>query len=281
MKITYAIQETKDRIKAWKKSGYTIGFVPTMGFLHEGHLSLMRKSAQENAKTVVSIFVNPTQFSPSEDFSKYPRNFEADARMCEETGVDLIFSPGVEEMYMGDADTFVDIGKLSEELCGKSRPGHFRGVCTVVNKLFNIIMPDRAYFGQKDAQQLAVISRMVRDLNMNVEIVPCPIVREDDGLAKSSRNAYLSSGERVAAGVLYKAIIEGERLIKAGERNPEKITSEMKRIIAAEPLARIDYVEIVDGDSIEKISVVKGRVLAAAAVFIGKTRLIDNFTCEV
>jgi len=281
MKITYTIQETKDQIKAWKKSGYSIGFVPTMGFLHEGHLSLMRKSAQENDKTVVIFFVNPTQFSPSEDFSKYPRNFEADAQMCEKIGVDLIFSPSVEEMYMGDADTFVDVDKLSKELCGKSRLGHFRGVCTVVNKLFNIAMPDRAYFGQKDAQQLAVISRMVRDLNMNVEVVPCPIVREDDGLAKSSRNAYLSPDERVAAVILYKAILEGERLIKAGVRNPEKIISEMKKIIGTEPLAKVDYVEIVDSNSIEKISVIKGQVLVAMAVFIGKTRLIDNFTCEV
>jgi pantoate--beta-alanine ligase len=261
-----------------------------MGYLHEGHQSLIKRSVAENDKTIVSIFVNPTQFAPTEDLDKYPRNLEGDTELCEKTGVDIIFAPENEEMYAEDFSTFVDMGVdksglgLTTELCGKSRPTHFRGVCTVVNKLFNITTPDRAYFGQKDAQQLAVIKRMVRDLNMNVEIVGCPIVRESDGLAKSSRNVYLSPEERKSALVLSKAIFAGEKLIQAGERNPENIITAMTKIIESEPLAKIDYIEIVDGDTVEKIektTTIKGTILTAIAVFIGKTRLIDNFIYEV
>jgi len=281
MKITYKIQETKEQIKEWKKNGCSIGFVPTLGFLHEGHLSLIQKSTEENDKTVVSIFVNPIQFGSSEDFSDYPKDLQTDAEMCEKMGVELIFNPSVEEMYPSDFNTFVVMDGVTRELCGKSRPIHFRGVCTVVNKLFNIITPDRAYFGQKDAQQLAVVSRMVKDLSMDVQIIGCPIVREEDGLAKSSRNYYLSSEERLAARILSKAIFEGERLVMEGERNSEKVISLMKSIIETEPLARIDYIEIVDSKSIEKITTIQGSVLAAMAVFIGKARLLDNFICEV
>lgn len=281
MQIAKKIMEAKEQIKAWKKSEYSIGFVPTMGYLHEGHQSLIQRSVRENDKTVVSIFVNPTQFAPTEDFSKYPRDFGADVGLCESTGVDLIFSPNAEEMYISDHCTYTDMNSLTTELCGKSRPTHFRGVCTIVGKLFNIISPDRAYFGQKDAQQLAIIKRMVRDLNMDVEVIGCPIVREADGLAKSSRNNYLNPEERKAALVLSMAVLEGKRLIQSGERNAAIIITEMKNIIAAEPLAKIDYIEIVDDNSIEKINTVGGSVLVAIAVFIGNTRLIDNFIYEV
>ena len=277
MLIIKTVKDTRDQIKAWKKSGYTVGFVPTMGFLHEGHRSLIEYSVAENDKTVVSIFVNPTQFGPSEDLEKYPRDFEADRAMCQEVGADLIFFPEVEEMYPVGSYTYVDMESLTEGLCGKSRPVHFRGVCTVVNKLFNITVPDRAYFGQKDAQQLAVIKRMVMDLNMDVDVIGCPTIREPDGLAKSSRNSYLSPVERKAAQVVSRAIFEGERLVKAGETNVKKIEQVMKDIVAAEPLARIDYIEVVDLDTLGKIDEVKGPVLGAIAVYIGKTRLIDNF----
>jgi len=280
MRTIYKIQETREQIKAWKKRGYSIGFVPTMGALHEGHQSLIKKSLGENDKTIVSIFINPMQFAPSEDLSNYPRDLKADAELCEKMGVDLIFNPNADEMYTSAFATFVDVDGATKELCGKSRPAHFRGVCTVVNKLFNIIMPDRAYFGQKDAQQLAVISRMARDLDMDVEIIRCPIVRESDGLAKSSRNTYLSPEERVAARILSKAIFEGERLVMKGERIPEKVISIMKGIIKTEPLASVDYIEIVARNSIEKINIIQGSVLVAIAIFIGKTRLIDNFIFE-
>ena len=282
MITTKTIKETRMYIREWHKR--SIGFVPTMGYLHEGHKSLIEKSVAENDKTVVSIFVNPTQFGPNEDLSKYPRDFEADAKMCEETGADLIFYPSVEEMYPTDSCTFVDMDRVSKELCGKSRPTHFRGVCTVVNKLFNIVAPDRAYFGQKDAQQLAVIKRMVKDLDMNIEIIGCPIIRESDGLAKSSRNAYLNPEERIAARVVSRAIFEGERLIKSGGRDIDtmKITAVIREIINGEPMAKIDYIEIVNAETIEPIKSAGECVplLGAVAVFIGKTRLIDNFICE-
>jgi pantoate--beta-alanine ligase len=282
MQIIKNINELKTQIKTWKNGGESIGFVPTMGYLHEGHQSLITRSVAENNKTIVSIFVNPTQFSPTEDLDKYPRNLESDTKLCEQTGVDIIFAPENEEMYAGDFCTFVNMNGLTSELCGKSRPTHFRGVCTVVNKLFNIVTPDRAYFGQKDAQQLAVIKRMVRDLNMDVEIVACPIVREKDGLANSSRNVYLSQEERKAALVLSKAIFAGEKLLRAGERNSEVILTEMRKIIDSEPLAKIDYIEVVDGETIEKIDTIKNdTILTAIAVFIGKTRLIDNFIYEL
>ena len=276
MIITNTIQEVRGHINQWKRN-HTIGFVPTMGYLHEGHISLVERSVAENDKTIVSIFVNPIQFGPTEDLDKYPRDFEADKALCQKAKTDLIFYPIAEEMYPKDFCTYVDMDGLTKELCGKSRVNHFRGVCTVVNKLFNIAEADRAYFGQKDAQQLAIIKKMVRDLCMNIEIIGCPIIRESDGLAKSSRNSYLSLEERKAARVVSQAIFKGEELVKVGEINVKQVTSVMTKIVQAEPLAKIDYIEIVDLNTLEKIQEIKGSVLGAVAIFIGKTRLIDNF----
>lgn len=276
MIIANTVLEVRTQVKQWKKDGKTIGLVPTMGYLHEGHASLIKKAREENEKVVVSIFVNPIQFGPAEDLASYPRDFSRDSQLCEEMGADLIFHPQPEEMYAKDFCTYTDMDVLTEQLCGKSRPTHFRGVCTVVSKLFHIAAPDRAYFGEKDAQQLAVIRRMVRDLDFDIEIVGCPIVREPDGLAKSSRNTYLNVQERQAALVLSQSIREGKRLIQAGEKDVSVIKGRMRALIEAEPLARIDYVEIVDGDSLQPIERIDGPVLGAIAVYIGKTRLIDN-----
>ena len=280
MILARTVNEVKAQVREWKSQGLSVGLVPTMGYLHEGHQSLIKRAVAENDKVVVSVFVNPIQFAPNEDLETYPRDLEADCALCESTGAAMVFHPEPEEMYGDDFTTFVDMTGVTKELCGKSRPTHFRGVCTVVNKLFNIAMPDRAYFGQKDAQQLAVIRRMVRDLNMNLEIVGCPIIREANGLAKSSRNTYLSSEERQAALVLSKAIFEGERMVKSGEKDGDKVIKEMKAIIEAEPLARIDYVEMVEWDTIEITRDLSKPVLVAIAVYIGKTRLIDNFIAE-
>lgn len=281
MILTGSIKEVREQVKAWKKEGLTVGLVPTMGYLHEGHKSLIDRAVAENDRVVVSDFVNPIQFGVNEDLSTYPRDIEADKKLCEAAGADLIFHPEPEEMYAPDFSTYAETQGVSKGLCGKTRPTHFRGVCTVVSKLFHIVTPDKAYFGQKDAQQLAVIRRMVRDLNMDIEIVGCPIIREEDGLAKSSRNTYLNQQERQAALVLSKAIRFGEEQMKQGERDAEVILSGMKAIIEKEPLAKIDYVEMTDADSIETITKAEGRVLVAMAVYIGKTRLIDNFIYEV
>lgn len=280
MQIEKTVAGVKAQVKAWKKEGLSVGLVPTMGYLHEGHKSLIDRAVEENDRVVVSIFVNPIQFGPTEDLESYPRDLKADSLLCEKAGAALIFAPEPSEMYAEDFTTFVDMSGVTAELCGKSRPIHFRGVCTVVNKLFNIAMPDRAYFGQKDAQQLAVIRRMVRDLNMNLEIIGCPIIREADGLAKSSRNTYLSAEERQAAFVLSRAVKAGQAMVQAGEKDGEKVLAEMRRIISEEPLARIDYVEMVKWDTIEIHHRVDCPVLVAIAVFIGKTRLIDNFIQE-
>ena len=280
MQIEKTVAGVKAQVKAWKKEGLRVGLVPTMGYLHEGHKSLIERAVKENDKVVVSVFVNPTQFGPTEDLESYPRDLNADSILCEDAGAALIFAPEVSEMYAEDFTTYVNMSGVTAELCGKSRPIHFRGVCTVVNKLFNIATPDRAYFGEKDAQQLAVIRRMVRDLNMNVEVVGCPIIREADGLAKSSRNTYLSSEERQAALVLSRAIKAGKAMVQSGEKDGEKVLDEMKRIISEEPLARIDYVEMVKWDTIEIHHTVDCPILVAIAVFIGKTRLIDNFIQE-
>lgn len=280
MELIKTIEEVKKYVRAWKKEGLTIGLVPTMGYLHEGHQSLINRAVAENDRVIVSDFVNPIQFGPKEDLASYPRDIEADCALCEAAGAAIVFHPEVSEMYAENFTSFVDTTGVTEELCGKSRPIHFRGVCTVVNKLFNIAEPDRAYFGEKDAQQLAVIRRMVRDLNMNVTIIGCPIVREADGLAKSSRNTYLSAKERQAALVLSRAVFAGKAMIEAGEKDGEKVLAEMKTIIKAEPLARIDYVEMVKWDTIEIHHVVDGPILVAMAVYIGKTRLIDNFIWE-
>lgn len=280
MKIAYTVEDVKSQVRQWKKEGLTVGLVPTMGYLHEGHESLIKRAVAENDRVVVSVFLNPTQFAPNEDLASYPHDFEADTKLCEGAGAALVFHPEPSEMYAEDACTFVDMTAVTKELCGKSRPIHFRGVCTVVNKLMNISMADRAYFGQKDAQQLAVIRRMVRDLNMNVEVVGCPIIREADGLAKSSRNTYLSEEERKAGLVLSQAVKLGQRLVAEGEKSAAAVTGAMSELISAEPLAKIDYVSMVSWDSIEPVETIEGPVLVAMAVYIGKTRLIDNFIYE-
>lgn len=281
MLLLHSIKETKEQVKKWKKEGYSVALVPTMGYLHEGHISLIEKARKENHKVVVSIFVNPIQFGPKEDLGSYPRDIERDSKICEKAGADLIFNPNAEEMYFEDFSTFVAVNNLTEGLCGEKRPGHFRGVCTVVSKLFNIVTPDRAYFGEKDAQQLAVIKRMVRDLNVDVEIVPCPIIREEDGLAKSSRNTYLSKEERAAALVLNRALKKAKEELLKGERNAKNIIYIINEEISKEPLAKPDYIEVVDSISLQKVSFIEKDVLVAIAVFIGKTRLIDNFTFTI
>ena len=277
MKIAVTIKEVREQVNEWRKQGLSIGLVPTMGYLHEGHKSLITCSVSENDRTVASVFVNPMQFGPSEDLESYPRDMDRDAALCEEAGAALIFHPEPSEMYQGGFSSYVDMDTLTGGLCGKSRPMHFRGVCTVVAKLFNIVVPDRAYFGQKDAQQLAVIQHMADDLSYGIEIKGCPIVREADGLAKSSRNTYLNKEERQAALVLNKALSEGKKLIEAGERNASKIKDTVTEIINAEPMAKIDYVEVVNWSLLEPVDNIDGTVLVAVAVFIGKTRLIDNF----
>lgn len=281
IKVVSTVCETRAQVKEWKNQGLTVGLVPTMGYLHEGHQSLIKKAVEENDRVVVSVFVNPIQFAPNEDLETYPRDLEADKRLCDSTGADLIFHPTPEEMYPDGFSTHIQMDNLTKELCGKTRPTHFGGVCTVVGKLFNIVQPDKAYFGQKDAQQLAIIKRMVRDLNFDIEIVGCPIIREPDGLAKSSRNTYLNADERKAALILSKAIKLGEELVADGERNAQTIIKAMTDKINTEPLARIDYVNVVDALSIEPLDVVKGEVLVAIAVYIGKTRLIDNFITAI
>ena len=275
MKIVETVKEVREQVKEWKKQGLSVGFVPTMGYLHEGHKSLMDAARKGNDKVVVSIFVNPMQFGPTEDLATYPRDLDHDAALCESAGVDLIFHPEPEEMYEKDFCSFVDMTGLTEGLCGKTRPIHFRGVCTVVNKFFNIVTPDRAYFGQKDGQQLAVIKRMVRDLNMDIEIIGCPIVREEDGLAKSSRNTYLSPEERKAALILSKTVALGKELAKT-EKDANKVVEAMKKNIETEPMAKIDNVEAVDALSMEPVEKLEGTCMLAMAVYIGKTRLIDN-----
>ena len=281
MNIATTVEQAKQTVRQWKAEGLTVGLVPTMGYLHEGHESLIKRAVAECDRVMVSVFLNPIQFAPNEDLATYPRDFAADTVLIENAGADLVFHPEPSELYAPGACTFVNVEEITSELCGKTRPTHFRGVCTVVSKLMNISQADRAYFGQKDAQQLAVVRRMVRDLNMNVEVVGCPIVREEDGLAKSSRNTYLSPAEREAALVLSRAVREGQRLMKEGERDAKTILSAMRAIIEAEPLARIDYVEMVSWDGIKPVDVADSSVLVAMAVYIGKTRLIDNFIFEM
>ena len=281
MNIATTVEQAKQTVRQWKAEGLTVGLVPTMGYLHEGHESLIKRAVAECDRVMVSVFLNPIQFAPNEDLATYPRDFAADTVLIENAGADLVFHPEPSELYAPDACTFVNVEGITSELCGKTRPTHFRGVCTVVSKLMNISQADRAYFGQKDAQQLAVVRRMVRDLNMNVEVVGCPIVREEDGLAKSSRNTYLSPAERKAALVLSRAVREGQRLMKEGERDAKTILGTMRAIIEAEPLARIDYVEMVSWDGIKPVDVADSSVLVAMAVYIGKTRLIDNFIFEM
>lgn len=280
MKVVGTIKEVRELVKEWKKNGETVGFVPTMGYLHEGHGSLITKARENNDKVVVSIFVNPMQFGPTEDLDSYPRDLEKDSKFCESLGADLIFHPEPEEMYHDDFSSYVDMSVLTEELCGLSRPVHFRGVCTVVTKLFNIVQPDNAYFGQKDAQQLAIIKHMVQDLNMDINVVGCPIVREEDGLAKSSRNTYLSQEERKAALILSKTVKLAKELIDAGEKDADVVVAKMKENIETEPLAKIDYVKAVNGLTMQQQKEIKAPMLIAMAVYIGKTRLIDNMILD-
>lgn len=280
MLIEETIQGVRNQVRAWRKEGLSVGLVPTMGYLHEGHASLIRAAREGNDRVVVSVFVNPMQFGPGEDLESYPRDLDKDSALCESLGVDLIFHPQPEEMYHEGFSTYVDMSVLTEELCGLSRPVHFRGVCTVVSKLFHIVTPDRAYFGQKDAQQLAIIRHMVDDLNMDLEIVGCPIIREEDGLAKSSRNTYLSPEERQAALVLSRSIFLGQKLVREGETDAGKLLEAMRELIAQESLARIDYVKAVDGRTMQPVESVQKPMLVAIAVYIGTTRLIDNFIWE-
>ncbi|MCH4005872.1 MAG: pantoate--beta-alanine ligase [Eubacterium sp.] len=278
MKIAKTIEEVREQIAEWKAEGLTIGLCPTMGFLHEGHASLMDASVKRCDKTVASVFVNPIQFGPTEDLADYPRDFKHDCDLLEKHGVDMVFHPDPSEMYFDDFCTYVDIDVLSKTLCGKTRPIHFRGVCTVITKLLHIVEPDRIFFGQKDAQQLAIIRRMVRDLNFKVEVIGCPIVREKDGLAKSSRNTYLSPEARKAAVILSRAVRLGQDLVEKGEYRSAQLTDAMKKKLAEEPMADPEYVEVVNGENMQPVETFKKGDLVAMAVRIDGTRLIDNFT---
>jgi pantoate--beta-alanine ligase len=281
MIIIETIKELKEVLRSNKKEGRSIGFVPTMGYLHEGHLSLIQAARKENDLVVISIFVNPTQFGAGEDLDSYPRDLDRDIQLSESAGADILFHPAVSEMYPEKYHTYVEVNDITNRLCGISRPTHFRGVATVVSKLFNILQPDKAYFGQKDAQQVAVIQKMVRDLNMNVEIIPCPIVREADGLAMSSRNTYLSPEQRQAALVLSKTLFAARGKIQQGCLDAAQLKSWMLQSIRSEPMANIDYVEIVNAFDLNEVRTIQGSILIALAVKFGKTRLIDNIRMEV
>jgi pantoate--beta-alanine ligase len=281
MRIITKVKEMHDAVEEEKSRGKSIGFVPTMGFLHEGHLSLVRESVQRADVTVVSIYVNPTQFSPKEDFKEYPRDIRRDTELLEAEEVDYIFSPGNEEIYPEGYKTYVEVHDLQDKLCGRSRSGHFRGVCTVVLKLLNVIEPDFAYFGQKDAQQAIILKRMVQDLNLGVKIEVLPIVREEDGLALSSRNTYLDQEERKVARVLSQSLEKAREMVKNGEQDSGKVISRMKEMIIQEPRAKIDYVEIVDMENLNPLAKIEKESLAALAIFIGKVRLIDNTILKV
>jgi len=278
------IATTIDEIRAWvrktRAAGKTVGFVPTMGALHVGHVSLMQAAAEQCDSVVVSVFVNPTQFGPGEDFEKYPRPLDKDLAICEQHGVDAVFAPSREEMYPRENLTWVTVEKVSEPLCGRFRPGHFRGVATVCTKLFNLVGADAAFFGQKDAQQVAVIQRMVADLNMPLEIVVCPTVREPGGLAVSSRNQYLSPQERREATVIYRSLQRSAELIRGGETAVARITEQMREVLGQVPALRIEYVSIVDAASLEDLPRVQGKVLVAVAGRLGSTRLIDNIVVD-
>jgi pantoate--beta-alanine ligase len=276
MKICETIEEMRAACRAARRGGQRLGFVPTMGALHEGHVSLVRAAKDSSQVVAASIFVNPTQFGPNEDLAKYPRSLERDRSLLEKEGVKLLFAPTVDEMYPAGAVTWVEVEGLSSKLDGRSRPGHFPGVTTVVAKLFHIVEPDAAFFGQKDAAQVAIIRRMVRDLNFSVEIVACPIVREADGLAMSSRNAYLDSGQRKEALALRRSLIRVERCWEGGERSAAKLGAVGREEFAEEKSVRLDYFEIVDGESLDPIENVASGALVAAAAFVGTTRLIDN-----
>jgi pantoate--beta-alanine ligase len=280
MEALHNVSEMRIRSRSVRARGSRLGLVPTMGALHEGHLSLLRAAKSKSEVIAASIFVNPTQFGPNEDFTRYPRDLDRDLSLLEREGVDMVFVPSVEEMYPQQSVTWVTVEGLSDRLCGKSRPGHFRGVATVVAKLFNIVEPDIAFFGQKDAAQVAVIRRMVRDLNMPVAINVCPIVRESDGLALSSRNAYLSPEQRKDALVLFRALMRARELFESGERNPAALIEAAKNVFAGSPAVRLDYIEIVDPDELTPLTTIDHPALVAVAAFVGNTRLIDNIVLE-
>ena len=273
MKIINTVREMQDLRKTLAAP---VGLVPTMGYLHAGHISLVREAKENNDSVVVSIFVNPTQFGPNEDFEKYPRDMEGDIELLEEEGVDVLFSPEADEMYPADFSSRVEVTGITQRLEGNCRPGHFRGVTTVVNKLFNIVNPDKAYFGQKDAQQAVVINKMAEDLNMNLEVVTCPTIREEDGLAMSSRNVYLSYEDRQSATVLYRSLMLANDLYQQGERNAETLRKDIVRLIKTEELAKIDYVSVADPVTLDELEEITGKALVSMAVKFGKTRLIDN-----
>ncbi|MFZ3172551.1 MAG: pantoate--beta-alanine ligase [Carboxydocellales bacterium] len=281
MQILKMVAEVKAYIRGVKAVGKSVGFVPTMGYLHEGHLTLMREAKANCDVVIVSIFINPLQFGVGEDFEEYPRDLTRDAELCQSVGIGAIFAPAVAEMYPKGYHTFVDMEELPNHLCGLARPGHFRGVSTVVSKLFNIVQPDKAFFGQKDAQQALIIKRLAADLNMNLEIVIVPIVREEDGLAMSSRNVYLTPEERQAAPVLYQSLQQAKAAIEAGETKGEAIRNLMINSIQQQKLAKIDYVEVVSRSSLEGLDRLEGEVLIAVAVCFGKTRLIDNIMLNI
>ncbi len=281
MNIVHTIKDVKEVTKKWKDKNLSIGYVPTMGYLHEGHASLIKKAREENDKVIVSIFVNPIQFGPNEDYSTYPRDLTKDSDLCEEIGADLIFNPEASEMYPNKIYSNVNVDTLTEKLCGEKRPGHFQGVCTVLTKFFHVLSPTKAYFGEKDAQQLAVVKKMVEDLNFPVEIVGCPIVRESDGLAKSSRNSYLNREERKSALVLNESLKEASKTLESGEKDLNIIRDIIINTLNKEPLAKIDYVSIVDSNALQPVEKLQSSILIAIAVYIGKTRLIDNFTFKL
>jgi len=276
MRETLTIKDTRLMISEWKSEGLSIGFVPTMGYLHEGHCSLIKRAVSENDRVVVSVFVNPAQFDRKEDLNRYPVSLEEDREKIAMHGGDLVFIPKAEEIYPQGFNTLVEVENLDRELCGATRPGHFRGVCTIVNKLFNIIQPDKAYFGEKDYQQLKIIKTMTEDLNMPVKVVGCPIVREEGGLALSSRNARLSAEERKAALVINETLREVKKRVEEGERSVGPLRREAVEKINLVPGVRVDYLEIIDEKLLQKVEEIEGRALAAAGVFVGKVRLIDN-----
>lgn len=280
MKLISDIGQMRSYVRKIKHEAKTIGFVPTMGYLHEGHLSLMREASKNEDVVIISIFVNPTQFRPGEDYGQYPRDMERDKTLAEHAGVDVIFAPGAEQMYPKGYRSYVDVEEITEPLCGRFRPGHFRGVTSVCCKLFNIVQPDAAYFGQKDLQQAVLIKRMVEDLNMNLEVKVLPIVREPDGLAMSSRNTYLNPKERKDALCLYQSLTEAKQMIEGGQRNPRKIIQRMRDII--EPKAsNVDYISAVDMEELKDAGKLNGEVLIAIAAWVGETRLIDNMIVKM
>ena len=281
MLIVTKIAALRQLVGKAREAGESIGLVPTMGYFHEGHLSLMRRAKAENGRVVVSLFVNPTQFGPQEDLAVYPRDLDRDREMAATTGADWLFVPETGEMYPESYQTFLEVTQVSQGLCGASRPGHFRGVATVVLKLFNIVQADRAYFGEKDAQQLRVVQRMAADLNLTVQVIGCPIIREADGLALSSRNLYLTPKERQAALVLVRTLREADKLIAGGERDSRSLKEQLLRVIAVEPLAQLDYLEIVTSRDLQPVSQLDGEILIALAVKIGRTRLIDNMVYQI